>query len=338
MPSLSPRIDAIQSYRNLLINSAMDFNQRFGSGNATITSGQAYVVDRWNFRAGGGGQNYTVSTSSIVPTNGPFKYSVRMLRNGGSNIAMTQPIEAVDIRPYIGRTMTFSFWVNYSGGSITASLYTPVSGVEDTWQSIIILNDTLYATSVLSSGVTNQWIQLSYTFVVPATAVNGLAVSVQPSSNTGADTINVTGCMLTEGNFVPPYFYRQGNGGVADDFQKCLRYCWVDGAFDAGNGVQHIFAVGKAYATTNGTVFRDFPVHMRIAPSATLTEAFSSYQMINAVDSANPVATGVSFQFISTKGVNITPTVASGLVAGDGTFFTRANGNTTSKIIYSAEL
>jgi len=336
MPSLSPRIDQIQSYNNLLLNSGLDHWQRTTS--TTVTSGQTYVADRWSNRGGGGGQNYTISRDTFVPTNAFCKYSQRIVRNGGSNITMTQALEATDIRPYIGKTLTFSCWAYWTGGTIGVALYTPASATEDAWTSNIILNDTLVSSATVGTGATlNQWVKLSYTFVVPVAAVNGLAVSWQPSGHAASENIYITACMLTEGTSVPEYFYRQGRS-VADDFQRCLRYCWVDGAFDAGNGVQHIFAVGKAYASTNGTTYRDFPVHMRIAPTASLTEAFSSYQMINAIDSSNPVATGVSFTFISVRGLTIIPTVASGLTAGDGTFFTRANGNTTAKIIYTAEL
>jgi hypothetical protein len=222
-----PTIVPVIPVPNLIINGAMDFWQR-GVGPLDTSINRTYAtVDRFMIGASGGSGGQIQSRSTTVP-NSQFKYSVQQVENGdqvGNALMAFQKIEANNIRPYIGKQMTISLWVQFTTilpASPAIQIYTPVSGSEDSWNSDP-LADTLVETQVISGLVLGNWSRISHTFVVPAGASNGLMVSFTSGTYNGQPTMRHTGWMLTPGFRAPDYFYRAGTN-LADELAMCQRY------------------------------------------------------------------------------------------------------------------
>ena len=66
------------SYRNLIINGAMQVAQR-GTSTASITTGGYYTADRWEVSIGGTIGTWTQSVENDAPTGSGFSKSVKML-------------------------------------------------------------------------------------------------------------------------------------------------------------------------------------------------------------------------------------------------------------------
>jgi len=132
MPSLTPRIDNIESGRNVLINGNFDFWQRgTAATNASDTLALAYLADRWRTRTSGSG-TFTVARSTDVPSFAQSGfYSTFALRLACTATAtpaandfhlLRQPIEGFNLATIAGRAGTLSFWIkaSYSGSFCVA--------------------------------------------------------------------------------------------------------------------------------------------------------------------------------------------------------------------------
>src|SRR5690606_1677025 len=127
-----------------------------------------------------------------------------------SELFVYQRIEAENIRPFIGKEVTFSFWVKANQDIASAiDIFTP-TGLADVW-----LNNQNSTPDDLeeqeSFTITNTWVRRTLTFTVPATAVKGLMVgfSTDSAAFSTSDTIYTTGWMISLGG-IPGVFRRAG--------------------------------------------------------------------------------------------------------------------------------
>jgi hypothetical protein len=253
-PTIVPTIPA----PNLIINGAMDFWQR-GIGPLDTNINRTYsTVDRFIIGASGGSGGQIQSRSTTVP-NTQFKYSVQQVENGdqnGNSLVAFQKIEAQAIRPYIGKQMTFSLWVQFSTvlpSGPALLVYTPVSGSEDSWNADP-LADTIAVTQTITGLTLGVWSRVSVTFTVPAGASNGLMVAISTQPYNGQPTMRHTGWMLTPGYSVPDYFYRAA-ATVQQELAMCQRYYEKSYDIDTAPGTAtsngQIYTGCRANSTTN---------------------------------------------------------------------------------------
>ena len=99
--------------KNRIINGGMDIAQR-GTSFAAATS---YVLDRYQIRNASDAV-VTVTQNSDVPSGNEFQNSLRVaVTTADTSITaaqyfgIQQAVEGYNIRDFIGRTFTFSFWV-----------------------------------------------------------------------------------------------------------------------------------------------------------------------------------------------------------------------------------
>lgn len=211
---------------NLVINGGMDFWQR-SLGPVTGNATPAYLAaDRFQIEIGGAG-NATIQRSTTVPDS-TFKYSARFTSTSGTNsFQLWQRIEAVNVKPYVGKTVTLSAWVMQTGemDDVALSIRRPAAGTDDTWASENDVQTLVISTPFAVAGwTTGVWRRISTSVVLPNGATNGLVIGVEGTDvSTAGASRYVTGVMLTEGPATPASFYRTGPT-IQQELALCQRY------------------------------------------------------------------------------------------------------------------
>jgi hypothetical protein len=220
--------------------------------------------------------------------------------------------------------------------------------------------DLSYAFSYTISSA-NTWTQISVTVPGPTTGTwttgNGIGLSVTfslgvgsslkgtantwanyPYATTGSvdliSTLNatwqVTGVQLEKGSTATSFDYRD----YGTELVRCQRYYWKLFPNDANR----LFGAGQCFTTTAAGVQIPFEVQMRTRPTALEQSTTAShYKILNSaggdvVCSAVPTHNAVTTDYMAW----VTLTVASGIVAGNGT--TCLTNNAAAYLAWSAEL
>ena len=277
------------SYRNRIINGAMEVNQR---GNTTSVTGgvDAYYLDRWKATCGGGG-GFDVTQATDAPA-GLVKSLKVTVTSADSDIQSSNwarvytKLEGNTTADFAwgiseAKTATVSFWVKSSltgnfafaigndGQSGYQSYQTQYAiSTANTWEkkTITISNATGGTFAVdhtkgiclfwgLKGGsqfnaTQNQWNTTDTWF--PANSVQVVA--------TNAATWFITGVQFELGSTATDFEYRT----YANELLRCQRYYYK--ITPGGNGDE--FAVGYNTNTAMCRPTIQFPVNMRIAPTA----------------------------------------------------------------------
>lgn len=224
---------SISAGRNIAINGNFDIWQRGTTFNSTTND--AYNADRWQsaLNYSGGATNVTRDTS--VP-NAESIYSLKVAHATAntttiSEYSQRQRVEAENVLPLLGKTVTLSFWYRSSKtGNHGYRLY-PVSitGASDTqgtfsvsaantWEKKTITTSALFGSATAYTGSANAqalWIVLGF-------QTNG---SGQTSVASG-DYFQIAQVQLESGS-VATNFLRAG-GTLAGERSACERYYWKD--------------------------------------------------------------------------------------------------------------
>lgn len=215
--------------KNLVLNSAFNVWQR-GTSITGSASAYLYTADRWQTEAS---TSITVSRQvTSDTTNLPFiQYCGRAQRNSGSTatagVILTQSFETINSIPYVGKTVTFSFYArrgaNFSGASnqLTANV---VSGT-GTDQNAFVGGFTGGANVISQAAtLTTTWQRFTYTATV-GTTVTQLAVQFvyTPTGTAGAaDYYEVTGVQLEIAGSASAY--SPNTPTYATELSACQRY------------------------------------------------------------------------------------------------------------------
>jgi len=255
---------------NPVLNSNFNVWQR-GTSLSGIASGNNYTADRWIAYASSA--NATISRQATGDTtNLPnIQYSARIQRNSGSTatgqINFTNPFETVNSIPLAGQTITLSMYLragaNFSATSNqlvvqlnpgTGTDQNPYSGYSGSLSAVVNSTATL----------TTTWQRFTFTGTVPVTATE---MSVQtifyPSGTAGAnDYYEITGVQINVGSLALPY---RPNGQTQQaELAACQRYYWRSTAAE----IYSPFGQGYAISTTNGQMYVQMPVQMRVRPTS----------------------------------------------------------------------
>jgi hypothetical protein len=325
---------------NPVINSAFQVWQR----GTTYTYGGsvAYTADRWNTdRVGGGASSYTISRQvTNDTTNLPnIQYAARVQRVAGNtatgNIFFNQPIETINSIPFVGKVVTLSYYAragaNYSAtsGLLNASI---VTGTGTDQNYLAVWTGTATA-GAANATLTTTWQRFSVTGTIATSATEiSIPFIFSPTGTAGAnDWFEITGVQLDIGSVALPF--RTNAGTIQGELAACQRYYYriTQATFNRP------FGMGQAYLTTAAFAHINFPVTMRIAPTALeqngtagdyrwSTAAFGA-QNLNAVPAFNTATENASI---------VTGTVAANLVAGNATNLQSTNAG--AYLGWSAEL
>jgi hypothetical protein len=343
-------------FKNRLINGAMVIDQRNAGASVTQTTADLFPVDRWII-SGTVTSKFTgqQNAGAVTPPAGFVNYlgitsSSAYTVGAAEQFFIRQKIEGFNVADFVwgtanASTVTLSFWVRSSltgtfGGSLTNSAqtrsypFTYTISVANTWEqkTITVAGDTsgtwlttngvglfvflgLGVGSTLS-GTAGAWAAAGYFSATGATSVVG----------TNGATFYITGVQLEKGSTATSFDYRP----YGTELALCQRYYY---RITPANG--NSYGSGFNYSTTTSVIYINFPVPMRVAPTALeQTGTASDYQVLRVGGSTTSTSVPVfNTGMIYGSEVNFT---SSGLTAASGVFG-RSNA-TASYLGWSAEL
>ena len=324
MNDLSGTVNLLESAqfaagKNQLINGAFNNWQR-----GTSFTANGYTADRMYLAIGAGSGTLTRSTATPLPTGGSQYFARFTAGAASSNGALLQALETAAVIPLRGKTVTAS---GYFRGTFTGNVRIAATYSNST--------DTLTSqtTSIGSNpvAVTTSWQRLSYTFTVPTDAVGlRLDFGSQSTPINNTQTLDIWGCQLEVASTASEF--ATATGTIQGELAACQRYYMRTTAGAAG---QH-FGNGNNQSTTVGVFINEYPVEMRIAPTALEQSGTAGDYSIRHQATSTACSAVPAFETASTKKGVFTLTVASGLTAGNGSFARPVN--TSAYLGWSAEL
>jgi|GEM_PF-2511038 len=287
---------AFPRYGNRIINGALLVDQRNAGVAVAVTSGTAvFPADRWMAWAGGVAAA-TATRTATGPGQFSLDYALNMQRTAGNaaTVALNlgQIVESVNWRALAGQAVTVSFYAvrgaNFSGASnlLTANVLTGTANDQGR-ASLIAGTWTGQATAPQTFALTTTWTRYSYTFTVPAGALEGSVVfSYTPVGTAGAaDSFAVSGVDIRAGAVLTAF----DHAPIGDILRSCQRYYWA--------GAAPYISGGCNVNTTSAWIHTyNFPTTMRVAPTATMQGTWVSTGVTGLAVSGNSADTyAVSF-------------------------------------------
>ena len=300
------------SASNPIINSAMDVWQR----GTSFAANYAYTADRWQAGRSGGTLNVTVSRQTTSDTtNLPFiQYCARVQRDSGVTTTNTnhfgQNFETVNSIPFVGKTVTLSFYAragaNFSSASstMTATLANG-TGTDQNYLTGQYTNANTVAS--YNATLTTTWQRFSFNGTVPTNATElAIQFSNVPVGTAGAaDYFEITGVQLDIGSVALPF--RRAGGTIQGELAACQYY--YQKSYRQGTNPATATEFGRFMSSTgtNNSNWNAFSpklnATMRVAPTVTLyddagnvgkvtTLAQNSTETDNVTASAGYIGTG----------------------------------------------
>ena len=346
-------------FKNRLINSAMVIDQRNAGALITNPTNQQFLVDRWQYESTQTSKvNIRQNYNSVTPPVGFTNYLGVVSNSAYSIVAsdvfdIRQRIEGFNVSDLAwgtanAQTVTLSFWVRSSltgtfGGTIKndnvrSYPFTFTISAANTWEqkSVTIAGDTsgtwstdntvgLAVTFGLGvgstySGTSGSWSTNNYYSATGATSVVG----------TSGATFYITGVQLEKGSTATSFDYRP----YGTELALCQRYYYK---VESENTDNTWFGSGFNYATTVAAGLINFPVSMRIYPTALeQTGTASNYAVWHGSNTTTVCSSVPTYAGATKTTCRVLFSVASGLTIGQGILL---RGQTTgSYLAWSAEL
>jgi hypothetical protein len=338
--------------KNRLINADMRIDQRNAGASVTPTSGQ-YCIDRWvNYVSQASKYTVQQNAGSVTPPAGFTNYlgvtstsSYSVL--SGDYFIVQQRLEGFNVSDLdwgksTAKTITISFWVRSSltgtfGGVIknAAGTYTFPFGYTissaNTWTQISFTvpgqtsgvwpTDNSFCFELSFSigagssnlGTANAWVAGNYGGITGQTNLVG----------TNAATWYVTGVQLEIGSTATPFERRL----YGQELINCQRYY---AKLQSLNGNYIAFGSGYFYNTTTAAIYVKYPVAMRAAPTASVSN-------VRADCAAGTAPTTLGTAYYGSDSVYLNFTGGSGITTGQGSVL-MGNNNANAYVDFSAEL
>lgn len=279
---------------NLLVNGGMENWQR---GTSAFSANNAYTADRWQITLVGS-DTMTVQQDTVNPDlQSRYDASVTFtLGTGGGQSQLVQTLKFTDFAALSNAVVSFSARVRTSTANAvrlgvyngSAWSYSSFHTGGGVYQTLTVSNVTLIAGSTYYA---------SFFFALSCSAQLDNAMLVAGSQ---------------PANYAPMH--------PADDLARCLRYYELK-QYPAGYSA----ALLQAFSTTGASGVLPFLVRKAITPTITFSAAgtFS----LTAANFSSLACTALASN-ATTDAAGITPTVGSGLVAGNATILQATSGQT----------
>jgi hypothetical protein len=331
--------------KNKIINGDFTINQRAFTSNTTSL---AYNFDRF-FQQNVGG-SFTVTPQTFTPGAAPaapyessnFLRGITASQSAAGDYAIfTQKIE--DVRTLAGQTATVSFWAKANTG-------TPKIGVE------LSQNfgsggspSTQVDTALGAVTLTTSWARYSVSVSVPSltgktigTSVNSSSLQLNLWTSSGSSTAtrsssigiqnftaDIWGVQVEQGSTATAF--QTASGSIGGELALCQRYYYRAGA--GGTSSQGVLInAGFSQGTTSGSGVVQFPVIMRIGPTA-LDSSLIAFR--NSSGGANSMSSVVQFS-ASPSGSLIQGTISA--VSANLPGYIMKDSNAAGYIGFSAEI
>jgi len=325
-------VDDLYGFRNRIINGDMRIDQR--NAGAAVTGGATFPVDRFTTVFAGAGA-FTAQRSTDAPSGftNSLLYTVTTPGDATTTVRPEQRIEGFNTADFgwgtaAAQPVTVSFWVKSSvTGTYTVRLRNHVPdriylatytiNAANTWEqkNITVPGDTT------GTWLTDNSVGLAVGFALALGTLSagnvwgttGAAATGQVNfMATNGATFYVTGVQLEKGTVATPFERRP----FGTELALCQRYYYkvAPGVADS------ILGFGYCGTTTTALALTNFPVTMRVAPTALEQSGTASDYVINhpglgnVTCSAVPTFTARTNQYMAQSIF----TVASGLTEGFG--------------------
>ena len=301
---------------NPIINGGLDIWQRGTSFTSPVTG--TFTADRWNsINTGAATTTITRQTTSDT-TNLPFiQYCIRYQRTSGQtatgSLYLTYGMENSMSTPFIGKTVTLSFYARAGANYSPTSSLLQVRGVSGTGTDQNINSGFTGGIDFISSTatLTTTWQRFTYTATVSSSATQlAFYVFAQPGGTAGAaDYYEITGSQYDVGSVALPF--RRSGGTIQGELAACQRYYLKSynqetAPATASNSVGNFqFQALSATPTASRANVR-FPVTMRTSPTITVysTNSGTSAKLYNE---AAAVDLDALTQYIGQTGFTVYP-------------------------------
>ena len=267
---------------NPVLNSAFQVWQRGTS--FAFNNSNGYTADRWYAQV----PNTAATISRQVTndtTNLPFiQYCARLARNSGSTstgaITFQQSFETINSIPYVGKTVTFSFYAragaNFSAASSNLVVYLITGTGTDQNHSNGYTGQALPVST--NATLTTTWQRFTYTATLAATATEiATAFTFSPTGTAGAnDWYEITGLQLEVGSVATPF--KTYAGTIQGETSACQRYYQL-----IASGTSKILGVGYYVSATgiDGPII-NLPVEMRTTPTISIVSGTNYFLSVSA--------------------------------------------------------
>ena len=354
---------AVHGRRNLIINGAMQVNQR---GNQTASHGTStYFVDRWNEYQNGTDVAANLQQSTVVPSGQGFSNSLLIdCTTADTSVASTelvilrQIIEGQNLQQLAyntssAKSVTLSFWVRSTKtGTYVCELFhiSSGSGVNrtqshqytissaDTWEykTITFSGDT----AAIMDNDSNASLYVQWCLQAGSDYASGDSTNSTWATDTGSVTTKryvgqvnffdstsnnfyLTGVQLELGDKATPFEHRS----FGEELALCQRYYWQVA------GVAQLVGQGFYYSSSEVDCIVNLPQTMRAAPTFTPSNNSGDFGFMNNSDNFD---TWTSLQFFDGSRVNVYTTSGVSGTAGYSGYIRLLNS--TSKVQFDAEL
>jgi hypothetical protein len=279
--------------QNFIINGAMDVWQR---GTSSTTAAGYGSTDRW-YQSSSAVTTTFSRESSIIPTFA--QYSLKLVQaTNASAVSISQVIETSNAVALAGQNVTLSAYVAASTSTpMTLKVYYSTSvdnGIGGVWTAITATSGgTVTPTST-------TYVRGNGVYAIPSTA-KSLKVEIAAASLTATASLYVSGVQLEVGT-LPTMFNRHAES-IAAELISCQRYYYRI----TPDSVSARYGNGQATSTTSGQFNIDFPVTMRIRPTALEQSGTAAhYQIVNAAGTGVALSAVPTFTQASVKTATIT--------------------------------
>ena len=264
--------------QNPVLNSAFQVWQR-GTSVSVAASTVTYTADRWQISTGAN-EAFTISRQATGDTTNlpSIQYAQRVQRNSGQTgttiVYQGQAFETVNSIPFVGKTVTLSFYARAGANFTAASNNLGVALQTGTGTDQTLFGFTAAAFAINSAAtLTTTWQRFTYT-VALSSSITQLApiFSYTPVGTAGAaDYYEVTGVQLEVGSVATPF--HTFSTTLQGELAACQRYYYRNSPATTGIPLGQGSANGTRYVI--GVIA--LPVSMRVSPtSADFTALFAT--------------------------------------------------------------
>jgi len=325
-----------QAGKNKIINGDMNIWQR-GTSITSNSGSWVYSVDRFQtYMTVTTGtcvisqQTFTPGTAPVAGYEGTYFMRATAPTTGSSGLNFRQSIE--NVRTLAGQSVTFSFWAKASATT---------AGKMKLTQNFGSGGSASVDSALTSVSFTTSWAR--YSMSVTLGSVSGKTIGTSSfldayyytdSNFSSAATIDFWGVQVEYGSIATPFQTASG-GSIQGELAMCQRYYY---RITNPTSSFYRFSLGQCTGATTAQIVTQFPVTMRINPTALeQVGTAASYSLTTAIGGAVACSAVPTFDLASTSFANSAFTVAAGLVSGNSTQAL----NTISTLAYlgwSAEL
>ena len=313
-------------FKNRIINGGMNTDQRNAAASQTFTAAGAlaYSVDRWYGYCTGAnvtGQQIAGGTTPTVTQN-------RYRFTGAASVTAVgfgQRIEQKNSYDLAGSTCTLSADLGISA-TLTTVTWTAyyATTTADTFGSLASPTVTSIATGTFTVGAAVA--NFSANISVPSAATTGIQILFTVGALTAGLTWTIGNVQLEKGSTATSFDFRDYGRELA----MCQRYFTT---FNTNtNGSTVLPACGIGYSATEVDYYLQFPVTMRVSPSASV----STVRVSDGVNNIN--VTSAALGNVGTQTSSVNCTIASGGVQFRPYALLSSSGSAAGYVQFSAEL